>query len=95
MAIPLFFLSSLPSDEPLSLESFKELIAGTYLKRFDEQIAELDASRRKGRPKDGKQLELEEKRRREGEEWKGSGIGENVRLTSLDPPLLSCVRRGP
>ncbi|TYJ51983.1 hypothetical protein B9479_007428 [Cryptococcus floricola] len=69
MTRPLFFLHSLSSPNPLTLESFRALVSEVYLKRNDPRIDELLAERRAGRPKQKELLELEEFRRRERSEW--------------------------
>ncbi|WVQ81066.1 hypothetical protein IAT38_003173 [Cryptococcus sp. DSM 104549] len=66
---PLFFLHSLSSQHPLSLESFRALISEVYIKRHDPRIDELVEERRPGRPKPKELLELEELRSRERTEY--------------------------
>ncbi|WVQ72948.1 hypothetical protein IAR50_002510 [Cryptococcus sp. DSM 104548] len=69
MTRPLFFLHSLSSPNPLTLESFRALVSEVYLKRNDPRIDELLAERRPGRPKQKELIELEEFRRRERAEY--------------------------
>ncbi|WWC88820.1 uncharacterized protein L201_003733 [Kwoniella dendrophila CBS 6074] len=66
---PLFFLHSLSSPHPLSIESLKALISEVYLARFDQRIEELISERRPGRPKPKELLELEEIKKRETKEF--------------------------
>nr|ODN86889.1 translation machinery-associated protein 16 [Cryptococcus depauperatus CBS 7841] len=66
---PLFFIYSLSSQNPITLESLKALITEVYLKRHDNRIAELTAERRAGRPKPKELSDLEEEKRRETSEY--------------------------
>lgn len=71
---PTFFLHSISSPNPLTLDSLKAIIE-VYIDRDLPRLEELVAERRPGRPKTKEQLDLEERRRIETKEYE-DGIGE-------------------
>ncbi|PCH44191.1 hypothetical protein WOLCODRAFT_104736 [Wolfiporia cocos MD-104 SS10] len=65
-----FFYHVLPEEGALSLENLHTIIRSVWLTRFDEEIAEEQKSRRKGRPKSAKEQKLEELKLREAEQYR-------------------------
>lgn len=86
----------MPEEGVLTLQELHHIIQNVWLTRFDEELAEEQAARRKGRPKSAKEQKLEEIRLREAEEYR-TGMGEFslrlvlMELVSHSPFLLSEV----
>jgi translation machinery-associated protein 16 len=74
-----FFYHSLPDEGVLTLEELHELIRDVWLTRNDDELAAEQASRRKGRPKSKKELDLEDIKSRESEQYR-TGLGESYFL---------------
>jgi translation machinery-associated protein 16 len=65
----------------LTLEELHNIIREVWLTRFDEELEQEKASRRKGRPKSVRQAQLEELKLREAEEYR----------TGMGKPLIGCM----
>jgi translation machinery-associated protein 16 len=72
---PLFFIYSMTSPDPLTLDQLKSLIQDKFIGRNDDSIKELESKRRPGRPKDAKLVSAELAKEIEMSEYK-SGFGE-------------------
>jgi translation machinery-associated protein 16 len=75
-----FFYHALPEESALTLNELHTLVRDVWLTRNDQEIAQEQAARRKGRPKSTKQLKLEELKLQETEEYR-TGMG--VLLTNF------------
>lgn len=75
---PIYFHSLITSPEPLTLPQLRGLITDVYLARLDDEVNQLVAERRAGRPKSKDLVDLEEIKRREAAEWV-TGFGEILR----------------
>ncbi|KAL6304574.1 hypothetical protein BKA93DRAFT_825740 [Sparassis latifolia] len=85
-----FFYSALPPEgSVLSLEDLHTIIRDIWLARFDAELEEERASRRRGRPKSVKEQKMEEIKLRESEEYR-TGL-EVIDLTDL--PNVELFRR--
>ncbi|CCM02447.1 uncharacterized protein FIBRA_04546 [Fibroporia radiculosa] len=84
-----FFYNSLQPEGVLSLEELHAIVKDVWLARFDSDLEEERATRRKGRPKSAKEQRLEELKLREAEEYR-TGL-EVVDLTH--PPNVKLFRR--
>jgi translation machinery-associated protein 16 len=73
---PLFFIYSMTSPDPLTLDQLKSLIQDKFIGRNDDSIKELESKRRPGRPKDAKLVSAELAKEIEMSEYK-SGFGES------------------
>jgi translation machinery-associated protein 16 len=58
----------------LTLEELHHIIREIWLTRFDEELEQEKAARRKGRPKSAKETRLEASKAREAEEYR-TGMG--------------------
>ena len=67
---PLFFIYSMTSPDPLTLDQLKSLIQDKFIGRNDESIKELESKRRPGRPKDAKLVSAELAKEIEMSEYK-------------------------
>lgn len=76
MERPLFFIYSMTSAEPLTLEELRSLIRDKFIGRNDESIKELESKRRPGRAKDAKLVAAEVAKEIEMAEFT-SGFGES------------------
>ncbi|KAG5647437.1 hypothetical protein DXG03_009367 [Asterophora parasitica] len=65
-----FFFHALPEAGELTLSELHDVVRDVWLTRFDEELAQEKAARRKGRPKSTKELKLEELKLRETEEYR-------------------------
>lgn len=69
-----FFYHAIPEEGVLTLEELHQIIREVWLMRFDEELEQEKATRRKGRPKSAKEVKLEELKLREAEEYR-TGMG--------------------
>jgi len=69
-----FFYHTIPGDGVLTLEELHHTIRELWLTRFDEELEQEKAARRKGRPKSAREIALEELKSREAEEYR-TGMG--------------------
>ncbi|KAF5388716.1 hypothetical protein D9757_004782 [Collybiopsis confluens] len=65
-----FFYHALPAEGALTLEELHSLVADVWLGRYDEELEEERAARRKGRPKSVKETKIEELKLREAGEYR-------------------------
>ena len=86
-----FFYSALPPEGELSLDDLHVIIGDIWLSRHDEDLEQELTKRRKGRPKSVKEMQIEELKVREAEEYRtgfGSFVGNilaSFELTSSFP----------
>ena len=69
-----FFYSALPPEGELSLDELHLIVRDIWLSRHDEDLEQERAKRRKGRPKSTKEMQIEELKIREAEEYR-TGFG--------------------
>ena len=69
-----FFYSAIPSDGELSLEDLHTIIRDVWLTRFDPELEEERAARRKGRPKSVMEQRIEDLKAREADVYR-TGMG--------------------
>ncbi len=69
-----FFYSAIPAEGVLSLEDLHTIIRDVWLTRFDAELEEERAARRKGRPKSIKEQKIEDLKAREAEIYR-TGMG--------------------
>ena len=69
-----FFYSTLPLEGALSLDELHLIVRDIWLPRHDEDLEQERAKRRKGRPKSAKEVQIEELKIPEAEEYK-TGFG--------------------
>jgi translation machinery-associated protein 16 len=81
-----FFYHAIPEDGALTLEELHHIIREVWLTRFDEELEQEKATRRKGRPKSAKETRLEELKSREAEEYR-TGLGK----FPVTPLILSAI----
>ncbi|KAI0704279.1 hypothetical protein BC835DRAFT_1403912 [Cytidiella melzeri] len=62
-----FFYSAIPTEGVLTLEDLHTIVHDVWLTRFDTELEEERAARRKGRPKSVKEQKIEELKLREAE----------------------------
>ena len=74
-----FFYSALPSEGELSLNERHLIGWDIWLPRHDEDLKQERAKRRKGRPKSIKEVQIEEPKVWEAEEYK-TGLGSSLHL---------------
>lgn len=85
----------MPEEGVLTLEELHHIIGDVWLTRFDEDLEEEKAARRKGRPKSAKETKLEDLKLRESEEYR-TGMGEHSVCISSWHRLIVCqTSRGP
>ncbi|KAG5724930.1 UPF0534 like protein [Termitomyces sp. T112] len=65
-----FFFQALPEEGVLTLSELHSAIRDVWLSRFDEELEQEQAARRKGRPKSAKEVRLQEIKLREAEEYR-------------------------
>jgi len=65
----------MPEEGVLTLEELHHIIGNVWLTRFNEELEEEKAARRKGRPKSSREVYLEDLKLREAEEYR-TGMGE-------------------
>ena len=69
-----FFYSALPPEGELSLDELHLIVRDIWLTRFDKDLEQERAKRRKGRPKSAKEIQIDELKVREAEEYR-TGLG--------------------
>ena len=72
-----FFYSTLPPEGELSLDELHLIVRDIWLSRYDKDLEQERAKRRKGRPKSAKEVQIEELKTREAEEYK-TGFGSSL-----------------
>lgn len=72
-----FFYSALPPEGELSLDELHFIVREVWLTRYDNDLEQERAKRRKGRPKSAKEIQIEELKLREAEEYR-SGFGSSL-----------------
>ncbi|KAI0343256.1 hypothetical protein BDW22DRAFT_1428679 [Trametopsis cervina] len=65
-----FFFAAMPPEGVLTLEDLHTIIREVWLPRYDSELEEERAARRKGRPKSTKETKIEELKLRESEEYR-------------------------
>ena len=70
-----FFYHAMPEEGVLTLEELHHIVGNVWLTRFNEELEEEKAARRKGRPKSSREVYLEDLKLREAEEYR-TGMGE-------------------
>ncbi|KAG6916123.1 hypothetical protein DXG01_008354 [Tephrocybe rancida] len=65
-----FFFHALPEEGALTLPELHAIVQDIWLTRFDEELEQERAARRKGRPKSAKEIKLEEIKLRESDEYR-------------------------
>ncbi|KAG6829881.1 hypothetical protein H0H92_003150 [Tricholoma furcatifolium] len=65
-----FFFDALPEEGALTLPELHAVVRDVWLTRFDEELEQERAARRKGRPKSVKETKLEEIKLRESDEYR-------------------------
>lgn len=84
-----FFYHAMPEEGVLTLEELHHIVGNVWLTRFNEELEEEKAARRKGRPKSSREVYLEDLKLREVEEYR-TGM-EVIDLTH--PPTVEVFRR--
>ncbi|TFK39988.1 translation machinery-associated protein 16, partial [Crucibulum laeve] len=84
-----FFYHAMPEEGVLTLEELHNIIREVWLTRFDDELEEERAARRKGRPKSAREVKLEDMRLREAEIYR-TGM-EVIDLTHA--PTVEIFRR--
>jgi len=69
-----FFYSALPPEGELSLDELHLIVRDIWLQRYDKDLEQERAKRRKGRPKSAKEMQMEELKILEAEEYR-TGFG--------------------
>ena len=72
-----FFYSTLPPEGELSLDELHLIVREIWLPRHDKDLEQERAKRRKGRPKSTKEMQIEELKIREAEEYR-TGFGSSL-----------------
>jgi hypothetical protein len=72
-----FFCLALPPEGELSLEELHLIVGDIWLTRHDGDLEQERARRRKGRPKSAKEIQIEELKIREAEEYR-TGFGSSL-----------------
>lgn len=72
-----FFYSALPPEGELSLDELHLIVRDIWLTRYDQDLEQERARRRKGRPKSAKETQIEELKVREAEEYR-TGFGSSL-----------------
>ncbi|KAG1728059.1 uncharacterized protein EDB91DRAFT_868273 [Suillus paluster] len=75
-----FFYHAIPPEGTLSLEELHAIVRNVWLTRYDDELEQERAARRKGRPKSTKELKLEEINLRESEQYR-TGMADVPDLT--------------
>lgn len=81
-----FFHAALPTEGVLSLEDLHTIVRNVWLSRFDFELEEEQAARRKGRPKSVKEQKIEDLKVREVELYR-TGMGGILFLIPTKRPL--------
>jgi translation machinery-associated protein 16 len=71
-----FFYDALPTEGVLSLEDLHTIIRDIWLPRYDPELEEEKAARRKGRPKSVREQKIEDLKLREAELYR-TGMGQS------------------
>ncbi|KAG5353791.1 hypothetical protein C0989_001908 [Termitomyces sp. Mn162] len=92
-----FFFQALPEEGVLTLSELHSAIRDVWLSRFDEELEQEQAARRKGRPKSAKEVRLQEIKLREAEEYR-TGMGEceaspNAALLDVQAEVIDLTHR--
>ena len=82
-----FFYSALPPEGELTLDKLHLIVRDIWLSRFDKDLEEERAKRRKGRPKSTKEMQIEDLKVREAEEYR-TGFGSSLRKISANSSRL-------
>ena len=69
-----FFHSAIPPEGELLLDELHLIVRDIWLTRHDKDLEQERAKRRKGRPKSVKEMQIEEMKVREAEEYR-TGLG--------------------
>jgi translation machinery-associated protein 16 len=72
-----FFYSTLPPEGELSLDELHLIVRDIWLRRYDKELEQERAKRRKGRPKSAKETQIEELKIQEAEEYR-TGFGRSL-----------------
>ena len=72
-----FFYSMLLPEGELSLDELHLTVREIWLSRYDKDLEQERAKRRKGRPKSAKEVQIEELKIREAEEYR-TGFGSSL-----------------
>ena len=80
-----FFYLALPPEGELSLEELHLIVKDIWLTRYDKDLEQERAKRRKGRPKSTKEIQFEELKNREAEEYR-TGFGSSLFFKCIDEP---------
>ena len=86
-----FFYCAIPPEGELLLDELHLIIRDIWLTRHDKDLEQERAKRRKGRPKSTKEIQVEELKVREAEEYR-TGLGSSLFNTSAnlsEPQLIS------
>ena len=73
-----FFYLALPPEGELSLDELHLIVRDIWLPRHDKDLEQERAKRRKGRPKSTKEMQMEELKIREAEEYR-TGFGSSLK----------------
>jgi len=73
-----FFYTTLPPEGELTLDELHLIVRDIWLTRHDKDLEQERAKRRKGRPKSTKEMQIEELKIREAEEYR-TGFGSSLR----------------
>ena len=73
-----FFYLALPPEGELFLDELHLIVRDIWLPRYDKDLEQERAKRRKGRPKSTKEIQIEELKIREAEEYR-TGFGSSLR----------------
>ena len=75
--IGFFYLALPPEGGELSLEELHLIVKDVWLTRYDKDLEQERSKRRKGRPKSAKEIQIEELKVREAEEYR-TGFGSSL-----------------
>ena len=78
-----FFYLALPPEGELTLDELHLIVRDIWLPRHDTDLEQERAKRRKGRPKSTKEMQIEELKIREAEEYR-TGFGSSHRHVSTN-----------
>lgn len=89
-----FFYHALPEEGALNLSELHDVVRDVWLTRFDQELEQERAARRKGRPKSATEMKLEEIKLRETSEYR-TGIGKYssyIPVLRVTYHLIPCQR---
>ena len=69
-----FFFAAIPPEGFLTLPEFHAIVREVWLSRYDAELEEERAARRKGRPKSVREQKIEELKLREADQYR-TGLG--------------------